>query len=82
MSGRELGRAYVCDSNPGVSNIVNDTVLSIVITSKDVHGLAEANDIDFDEALQRVRDWARHLEDAAEGLLMEQLKSVIVRGQP
>ena len=65
-----------------MSNIVNDTIVSIVITSKDVHGLAEANDVDFDEALQRVRDWARHLEDGAEGLLMEQLNSVIVRGQP
>lgn len=60
----------------------NETVISITFTEEDVRGIAADNDVDFDVALERAGEWAKHIGDTASSLVSTQLESVIISGQP
>lgn len=66
-------------------------IVRIIYTDDDVRCIVdeaaaedgnEATPDDYDQALERAREWGKHIADTASQLVTEQLESVIATNQP
>lgn len=57
-------------------------IIKILFTNEDVRAFAESANIDFDTAMERAENWAKHIAETATQLVNEQLESVIKFDQP
>lgn len=57
-------------------------LIHIIFTTEDIESMAEDVEINFDLALERARNWASDIEDAAVGFIYDQLYNVVERDAP
>ena len=62
--------------------IPGEVVLQITFLSDDIKDMADAADVPYDTAIERVHDWADAIEDTMTGYCAEQLESVVKFNQP
>lgn len=60
----------------------DESVVRMNWTMNDVASIAEQHSIDIEVAVDRAREWGRHIEDSLSGNAGEQLVSVVTVGQP
>jgi hypothetical protein len=57
-------------------------LIHIIFTIEDIESIAEDAEVDFDLAIERVRNWVSDIEEAAIGLIYDQLYNAVERNAP
>lgn len=79
---RELADAFETLDRWLLIGADDEQIIRIIFTDEDVRGMAEESGVEPDVALDRAREWGKHIADTAMGLCSEQLESCINTGTP